>query len=133
MPVIHRPPPDQGVQWADERPGGGALVGFDDPAPVPDQGRDALGRGLDEQLALVFPEMWPEEINTHGEVRPDRLLGRACQSTLPQERFHDRFDGVFEQFLGRAREDEIIGQADEVDLWTHLWLSVPDIARKRRP
>jgi hypothetical protein len=63
MPVILRPPSNEGVEETDQRPGSGALVGFDD-APDFAQGRlDALRGGLNEQLTVIFAQVLTEEID----------------------------------------------------------------------
>jgi len=57
MAVIHRPAPNEGVEVADECAGCGALVVLDQRPYLPQDGQDALGRWLDEQLAVVLADV----------------------------------------------------------------------------
>src|SRR5215475_11316724 len=106
---------------------------FNDLTDIPQHRFDALHRWLNEQLPVVFAEVLSEEIKAVCDVRDDRLLGREGQSTLLQERFDHGFDLVLQQFLRCARDDEIIRQADEVDLGTDLFVPVPYITWKCGP
>jgi len=74
-----------------------------------------------------------EKVKSIRNMRDHRLLRREVEATLLQECLDQRFDFVFQEFLGGSRDDEVIGQADEVDLGADLRVPVPDITRKRGP
>ena len=64
MPVILCPSSNEGVQETDQRPGSGALVGFDDAPDFAQERLDALWRWLNEQLTVIFAQVLTEEIHT---------------------------------------------------------------------
>jgi hypothetical protein len=129
--VVHRPAPNDRVQLADETPGRCALVVLDDASDLPQHRLDTLGRRLDEQLAVVCADMLPEKVQSIRNVRDHRLLRREMEATLLQVHLDQRFDFFLQEFLRRSRNDEVIGQADAVDLWTGPLALSPDVARKR--
>ena len=75
-----------------------------------------LGR-LDEQLAAILAEVLSEEVKPLLDVRDAGFLWRELQAPVAQELLDQWLDFVFQHFLGRAGDDEVVRISDEVYLW----------------
>ena len=74
MPVIHRPPRMIGFKWQMRLPAEALLLPLMTARTFRNTDNDALGRRLDEQLAVVFAQVLSEKVTSICDVRNDRLL-----------------------------------------------------------
>jgi hypothetical protein len=130
MPVILRPASNEGVEETDQRPGSGALVGFDDASDFAQERLDALQGGLNEQLPVVFTQVLAEVVSPFLNGSDHGLLGREFEAPFVQECLDDGFHFLFQQLLGRTGDQQIISEANHVDFGGGSFPFIPHVARE---
>src|SRR5262249_36858208 len=95
---------------------------------------DASPRRLDEHLAVAMtPGRLPKEVEAVLDMRDPGLLVGEFETPLLQELLHERLDSVAQQNPRRARDDEVIRIAGQVDLVLLAPAACPAEAVRQRP
>ena len=116
MPVVVHPTPNLRVEQGDQFIGSRLLVSLDDFPDVAQKRLQVLLRRFDQQLTVVFADVLAEEVEALCDVRDDCFLLREFQSSLPHERFHERFDFLFQQLLRGTGDDEVVRKSHQIHL-----------------
>ena len=106
MAVVVTPAPDRRVEAVDENPLRQTFACADEFSRALLDRCDAGCGRLDEQLALILPDIETEEIEALIDMDDTCLLLGQFQSSLLEELHHQRFDVCFEHCPRNACDDE---------------------------
>ena len=114
--MVVGPAPDDGVELTDQVGlAESAILANQSPHLFQERVRVLLGR-LDEQLAAILAEVLSEEVEPLFDRRDAGFLGRELQTPVAQKLLDQWFDFIFQHFLGRAGDDEVVRISNEVYL-----------------
>src|SRR6266571_624913 len=90
-----------------------AILANELPHLVQERVRVFLG-GLDEQLSAVLAEVLSEEVESIFDGRDAGFLGRELQTPVAHKLLDQWLGFIFQQFLGRTGDDEVVRVSNEV-------------------
>src|SRR5215471_15091989 len=101
------PPPNDGVELRYQIARRGLLIGLHDMPEVPEEWAHILRGGFNEEFPRVFPDMLSQEVEAVLDVRDMGFCLGKLQTTFVEKVFHQRFDLLFQNRLGAARDNEV--------------------------
>ena len=115
--VVHRPALDLLIQAPDHVANRHAPRAVDRFLDLGQERLDASPRWFDQHLAVApTPDRLPKKVEAVLNMRDSGLLVGEFETPLLQELLHERFDFILKENLGRARDDEVVRIANQVDL-----------------